>query len=184
MLLYYIRHGDPIYHPDSLTPLGEEQAAAVARRLALFGVDEVYSSPSNRAILTAKHTCDLLDKPLHTLDFLNENALDGLKLLREDERVDWLWSHPTYAKIYDGAWLNEEEYSVVHRIASSGVVKGAGSFCMEWASAHTKNLKIDTHADNYVMQNMLKKCGFQPCGTIYLENGEQRIGFQKICENK
>lgn len=99
MLLYYIRHGDPIYHPDSLTPLGEEQAAAVARRLALFGVDEVYSSPSNRAILTAKHTCDLLGKPLHTLDFLNENDLDGLKLLREDERVDWLWSHPTYAKI-------------------------------------------------------------------------------------
>lgn len=99
MLLYYIRHGDPIYNPDSLTPLGEEQAESVARRLALFGVDEVYSSPSNRAILTAKHTCDLLGKPLHTLDFLNENALDALKLLREDDRVDWVWSHPTYAKI-------------------------------------------------------------------------------------
>ena len=41
------------------------------------------------------------------------------------------------------------------------------------------NLKIDTHEDNYVMQNMLKKCGFTPCGTIYLEDGEPRIGFQK-----
>ena len=91
---------------------------------------------------------------------------------------------PTYAKIYDGAWLNEEDYSVVHRIASSGIVKGAGSFCMEWASAQSDNLKIDTHADNYVMQNMLKKCGFQPCGTIYLEDGESRIAFQKICESK
>ena len=46
MLLYYVRHGDPIYDPDSLTPLGMEQAAAVARRLAKFGVDEIYSSPS------------------------------------------------------------------------------------------------------------------------------------------
>ncbi len=86
---------------------------------------------------------------------------------------------PTYAKIYDGKWLNEEDYAVVHRIASSGLVKGAGSFCMNWASAQYKNIKIDTHADNYVMQNMLKKCGFTPCGTIYLEDGEPRIGFQK-----
>ena len=88
---------------------------------------------------------------------------------------------PTYVKIYDGAWLNEEEYAVVHRIASSGVVKGAGSFCMNWASAQCKNLKIDTHEDNYVMQNMLKKCGFKQCGIIYLEDGEPRLGFHKIC---
>ena len=26
MFLYYIRHGDPIYNPDSLTPLGQRQA--------------------------------------------------------------------------------------------------------------------------------------------------------------
>ena len=68
MILFYIRHGDPIYHPDMLTPLGEQQAAAVARRLALFGIDEVYSSTSNRAMQTAKHTCELLGLPMQTLD--------------------------------------------------------------------------------------------------------------------
>ena len=57
MLIYYIRHGDPVYDPDQLTPLGEQQAAAVANRLALFGVDEIYSSTSNRAIQTAKPLC-------------------------------------------------------------------------------------------------------------------------------
>ena len=86
---------------------------------------------------------------------------------------------PTYVKIYDGAWLNDSDYSVVHRIASSGAVKGAGSFCMNWASKQSSNLKIDTHEDNYVMQNMLTKCGFQKCGIIYLEDGESRIAFQK-----
>ena len=75
MLLYYIRHGDPIYSPDSLTPLGEEQAESVARRLSRFGVDEIYSSPSNRAMRTADATCRLLGKEMHTLDFLNENDL-------------------------------------------------------------------------------------------------------------
>ena len=41
MLLYYIRHADPIYEPDSLTPLGERQAEALSRRLARFGLDEL-----------------------------------------------------------------------------------------------------------------------------------------------
>lgn len=89
---------------------------------------------------------------------------------------------PTYVNIYEGTWLNEEEYSVVHRIASAGTVKGAGSFCMNWAASQCENLKIDTHKDNYVMQNMLKKCGFTHCGTIYLEDGEPRLGFHKICK--
>ena len=72
MIFYYIRHGDPIYSPDSLTPLGERQAEAVAKRLALYGVDKIYSSTSNRAILTAKPTCELTKKELTELDFANE----------------------------------------------------------------------------------------------------------------
>lgn len=60
MLLHYVRHGDPIYRPDSLTPLGERQAEAVGKRLALHGVDKVYASTSTRAILTAKPTCEML----------------------------------------------------------------------------------------------------------------------------
>ncbi len=86
---------------------------------------------------------------------------------------------PTYIKIYEGQWLNERDYAVVHRIASAGTVKGAGSFCMNWASTQYDNIKIDTHQDNYVMQNMLKKCGFVHCGTIYLEDGESRLAFQR-----
>ena len=54
MLFFYVRHGDPIYNPDSLTPLGERQAEAVSKRLAMYGIDKIYSSTSNRAYLTAK----------------------------------------------------------------------------------------------------------------------------------
>lgn len=90
----------------------------------------------------------------------------------------------TYTKVYEGKWLNDDEYAVVHRVASAGIVKGAGSFCMNWASGQCENLKIDTHKDNYVMQNMLKKCGFVHCGTIYLEDGEPRLAFQKVCKTE
>lgn len=86
---------------------------------------------------------------------------------------------PTYAKIYEGTWANAKKYGVVHRIASAGKAKGVGSFCVNWAFEQFPNIKIDTHHDNIVMQNMLKKNGFSYCGIIYLENGEERLAFQK-----
>ena len=62
MLFFYIRHGDHIYNPDSLTALGQKQADALARRLSVYGVDRIYASSSNRAIQTAKPICDLLKR--------------------------------------------------------------------------------------------------------------------------
>ncbi len=72
MLLFYIRHGDPIYSPDSLTPLGERQAEAIGKRLSQFGIDKIYASTSMRAKLTAKPTSEILKKEPELLDFANE----------------------------------------------------------------------------------------------------------------
>lgn len=72
MLFFYIRHGDPIYDPDDLTPLGERQAEALAKRLATFGIDEIYASTSNRAIRTATPTSEMTKKEIKLLDFANE----------------------------------------------------------------------------------------------------------------
>lgn len=94
MLFFYIRHGDPIYSPDSLTPLGERQAAALAKRLALYGVDQIYASTSNRAILTAQPTCELLKKEMTLLDFANENyAWRDLSVTDANGRRTWLFDN-------------------------------------------------------------------------------------------
>ena len=87
----------------------------------------------------------------------------------------------TYARIYSGQWLNERPYGVVHRIASTGTIKGAASFCLDWAMKQCGNLKIDTHRDNHVMQHMLEKNGFQYCGIIYTDDESERLAYQK-CE--
>lgn len=60
MLLYIIRHGDPIYDPDSLTEKGLLQAQALSKRLAVHGLDKIYCSPMIRAQQTAAPTCELL----------------------------------------------------------------------------------------------------------------------------
>ena len=86
---------------------------------------------------------------------------------------------PPYIHIYQGSWLNEEPYGVVHRIASASHKKGVASFCLEWCLEKCGNIRIDTHRDNYIMQNLLDKNGYTRCGTIYLEDGAERIAYQK-----
>ena len=87
----------------------------------------------------------------------------------------------TYLKIKDGEWKNDLPYGVIHRIAVSENVKGKGvsRLCFDFAFERCKNLKIDTHRDNIPMQKALTKNGFEYCGIINLENGDERIAFQK-----
>ena len=87
---------------------------------------------------------------------------------------------PTYAKIYDGAWLNDAPYGVIHRIAVAEQGKGMIGFCIDECFACCQNLRIDTHRDNLPMQRALLKREFQYCGIIYLENGDERLAYQKI----
>lgn len=60
MLLYIVRHADPIYETDSLTERGKLQAKAVAKRLRKAGIERIFSSPLGRAKETAEYTCKLL----------------------------------------------------------------------------------------------------------------------------
>lgn len=89
-------------------------------------------------------------------------------------------SEPTYNTIKDGAWLSNAPYGVIHRIASDGTVRGTASFCLDWAFKRCGHLRIDTHGDNSIMQNLLKKNGFVHCGTIYVtEDTDPRLAFEK-----
>lgn len=72
MLLYIIRHGEPIYGPDTLTPLGKQQAQALAGRLSVHGLDRIYSSPLGRARETAQPTAERLGLPVTILPWTKE----------------------------------------------------------------------------------------------------------------
>lgn len=88
---------------------------------------------------------------------------------------------PTYREITDGSWLDNGPYGVVHRIASDGSEKGIGTFCLNWSYEQCRHLRIDTHGDNIVMQNLLKKLGFTHCGTIFVEEDPYpRLAFEKV----
>ncbi len=87
---------------------------------------------------------------------------------------------PTFLKITGGAWLDDSPYGVVHRIASDGSQKGIGAFCLNWVYEQCGHVRIDTHGDNVVMQNLVRKLGFVHCGTIYVKQDPYpRLAYEK-----
>lgn len=86
---------------------------------------------------------------------------------------------PTYRTIYEGAWLDDEPYGVIHRMATGGKQKGVSAACLDWCSQRCDNIRVDTHNDNKIMQRILTKHGFQRCGIIYVQNGTERIAYQR-----
>jgi hypothetical protein len=118
------------------------------------------------------------------------------EILREDIRIGQLYVvtrqeeicgvfafipgvDPTYGYI-EGAWHHDRPYGTIHRVASSGKTKGILAACVEFCEQKCCYLRIDTHENNYVMQNALAKLGFSRCGIIYLANGDPRIAFDRL----
>ena len=94
---------------------------------------------------------------------------------------------PNYEKIYEGQWINLEPYAVIHRIAVKMSRKGEGLavIALKQCEAicrknHIYSIKVDTHRKNKSMQRMLQKAGYQYCGIIYLIDGAERFGLQKV----
>lgn len=100
MLFIYIRHGEPIYDPDSLTELGKQQAEDVARFLSIQGVDTIYSSTSNRAILTAMPTAKRLQKEIITLDFAHEKHPWKNLTIEEASGRKWLFQSHVIKELF------------------------------------------------------------------------------------
>ena len=91
MLLYIIRHGEPDYKTDSLTENGKKQADALADRLCIHGLDEIYSSPLGRAVQTAKPTCDRLKLPYKIEEWMNEDKVyDNFSAVNENNERNWV----------------------------------------------------------------------------------------------
>ncbi len=92
----------------------------------------------------------------------------------------------TYHQIFGGSWLTLGDYAVVHRVAVSSAYRNTGAAAKMMKHIEqlslckgVNSIKIDTHEDNLPMRKFLKKCGYQYCGIIYLENGDKRLAYEK-----
>ena len=117
---------------------------------------------------------------------LQDIGLGNGYVVMEGERIVGYFAYiaspePTYAKIYDGAWLEDRSpYHVVHRIGSYPEVHGVFRAIMDWCFSRDGNIRIDTHRDNRIMQHNILKYGFSYCGIIYLLSGDERLAYQAL----
>lgn len=90
---------------------------------------------------------------------------------------------PTYRQI-EGAWINEDVYGTIHRIASDGKQGRVLEKCVKFCLNKIPNLRIDTHKDNMAMLNAIRRCGFRYCGIIRVADGTPRDAFQLLSGNR
>ena len=150
--------------------------------IAALGINQWQNGTPNRAMIT------------------EDMALGQGRVVTDDDGVVMgtfaliYTGEPTYDTIYDGAWHAPDfaadgsiAYIAIHRVAISVARRGSGistaiiRYAEEYARILGKtSLRIDTHEGNVVMRRMLEKHGFVHRGTIYLQNGDPRVAYEKI----
>jgi GNAT superfamily N-acetyltransferase len=142
------------------------------------GIDQWQNNYPNKETI-----CKDIDNKISYV-LLKDNVIIGTVALIFD-------GEKTYDIIYDGKWLSNQEFAVIHRIAVDSDYKGLGlatiilnnieQLCLE---KNIYSIKVDTHYDNKSMQQLLTKNNFQFCGTIYLEDKNKRMAFEKLLMEK
>ena len=157
---------------DALMPIFDEARGTIAA----LGIDQWQNGYPSRDVIT--EDISLGRSYLVELD----GNICGTFVLVDDGEI-------TYDKIYDGHWLtgdDSQSYVAVHRVAISVKKRGSGistaivDYAAEFAKALGRaSVRIDTHEGNVVMRRMLEKHDFTHCGTIYLQNGDSRVAYEK-----
>ncbi len=95
----------------------------------------------------------------------------------------------TYKVINDGNWKTSKSYGVLHRVVVSKLAQGRGiakqlfNFAHQKARENNKNMRIDTHKDNLIMQGLIKSFGYEYCGIIHVSDGSERLAYELQIEN-
>lgn len=101
----------------------------------------------------------------------DENEIHGVFALFDG-------ADPTYAHIENGNWLNDDPYMTIHRLAGDGQVHGLFQCAVSYCKTFSKNIRVDTHENNRIMQRLIEKNGFTKCGIIHVKDGTPRIAYQ------
>lgn len=107
MKLIIIRHGDPDYSIDSLTPKGWREAQLLADRISKLDVTAFYCSPLGRAKDTASFTLERMHAKATELSWLREfegKIRKGLKVTNCWDRLPCEWTNED--KYYSDQWCD------------------------------------------------------------------------------
>ena len=110
MKILIVRHGEPDYSIDSLTPKGWREAELLSQRLIQNPADAYYVSPLGRAQDTAKPTLEKLGAQATVLPWLHEFSAKVINPRTGESMIPWNLSPQYWTKqseLYDkDEWVN------------------------------------------------------------------------------
>jgi broad specificity phosphatase PhoE len=106
MRIFLIRHADPDYPNNTITPAGHLEAKALAIRMQRTGLDRIYSSPLGRAQDTARYTADALGMEPTIIPWTAELAWARVEQEGYGKSVVWdIHGHTIHLQEYSrGSW--------------------------------------------------------------------------------
>ena len=99
MRLLLIRHGDPDYEHDGLTPAGRREAELLVPRMAGETITAFFVSTMGRARATARPTLEALGRTAEACDWLREF---DTPVLPPDKNGEYIFSHYLDDKLHFG----------------------------------------------------------------------------------
>jgi len=153
MKILIVRHGDPDYSIDSLTPTGWKEAELLSSRIAKLDVKAFYVSPLGRAQDTASLTLQKMGRTATTLPWLREFAPRITKPNKQHPHIAWDWLPADWRndpRFYDAEhWVEMEVFAPIREelkwvqdsldalIASHGYVRQGNLYRAEKANEDT-----------------------------------------------
>ncbi len=120
---------------------------------------------------------DILNKQLYVV--LDQEKIAGVMAITGYEEP--------YHHLYEGKWLSDYDYLVMHRIAVGKEYRGHGYgkalfdvFELVAKSRNIHSLRVDTHINNHLMIHLMEKAGFIYCGKVILPPHKDRVVYEKI----
>ena len=112
MKILIIRHGEPNYAKNTLTPNGFKESEYLGERLKKIKIDDIYSSPYNRAVYTARPTADAKKKEIIILDWLKEFQGNCVDDVTGEKVIPWNLKPQIWTKKEEyynvNSWMNEK----------------------------------------------------------------------------
>ena len=126
-------------------------------------------------------------------DFIND-IKNGRLFVVLDENNDSLiagvcaltYHEEDYHHLYEGEWLTDLPYMVMHRVALKKEYRGQGYgkklmqvFIEQAKIEGYRSLRIDTHEGNAIMRHLITSFGFIWCGRAILTPDKDRMVFER-----
>lgn len=167
------------------------------RNATLDEIDEVMNAvEDSRETLRLQGNGQWQDGYPNRDDFINDINNGRLFAVTDEEDPNILvgvcaltYREEDYHHLYEGEWLTDLPYMVMHRVALKKEYRGKGygkklfSVFVEQAKKEGyRSLRIDTHEGNAIMRHLISALGFKLCGKAILPPNKDRMVFELVLD--